>query len=112
MSGRGGNVCPGLLCPADILFDAFYSVLSRSVGWCSISPLRIGTNGDGRLCTVMDRISGKSRRMLDAAKQQWPIKNSEVAEGEGFEPPEGLRPQRFSRPPQSTALPPLRMLKT
>ena len=31
-----------------------------------------------------------------------------VAEGEGFEPPEGLHPQRFSRPPQSTALPPLR----
>ena len=31
-----------------------------------------------------------------------------MAEGEGFEPPEGLHPQRFSRPPQSTALPPLR----
>lgn len=31
----------------------------------------------------------------------------QVAEGEGFEPPEGVNPQRFSRPPQSTALPPL-----
>src|SRR5438876_785836 len=31
-----------------------------------------------------------------------------MAEGEGFEPPEDLHPQRFSRPPQSTALPPLR----
>ena len=28
-----------------------------------------------------------------------------VAEGEGFEPPVGLHPQRFSRPPHSTALP-------
>ena len=32
-----------------------------------------------------------------------------MAEGEGFEPPEGLTPQRFSRPPQSTALPPLQV---
>ena len=31
-----------------------------------------------------------------------------MAEGEGFEPPEALPPQRFSRPPQSTALPSLR----
>jgi hypothetical protein len=31
-----------------------------------------------------------------------------MAEGEGFEPPESLHPQRFSRPPQSTTLPPLR----
>ena len=30
-----------------------------------------------------------------------------LAEGEGFEPPEALPPQRFSRPPQSTALPSL-----
>jgi hypothetical protein len=37
------------------------------------------------------------------------IKNNRMAEGEGFEPPEGLRPQRFSRPPQSTTLPPLRI---
>src|SRR3954452_21120634 len=28
-------------------------------------------------------------------------------EGEGFEPPVGSRPQRLSRPPHSTALPPL-----
>jgi hypothetical protein len=32
----------------------------------------------------------------------------QVAEGEGFEPPLGLHPKRFSRPPHSTALPPLR----
>ncbi len=31
-----------------------------------------------------------------------------LADGEGFEPPEDLRPQRFSRPPHSTALPPIR----
>jgi hypothetical protein len=30
------------------------------------------------------------------------------AEEEGFEPPEALTPQRFSRPPQSTTLPFLR----
>ena len=28
-----------------------------------------------------------------------------MADGEGFEPPVGLPPQRFSRPPHSTALP-------
>ncbi len=33
-----------------------------------------------------------------------------VAEGEGFEPPETLRPQRFSRPPQSSTLPSLRVI--
>lgn len=38
--------------------------------------------------------------------------NSRLAEGEGFEPPEGVNLQRFSRPPQSTALPPLRAEQT
>ena len=32
-----------------------------------------------------------------------------MAEGEGFEPPGRLRDQRFSRPPHSTTLPPLRV---
>ncbi len=32
-----------------------------------------------------------------------------VAEEEGFEPPEGVNPQRFSRPPHSTTLPLLRL---
>ena len=31
-----------------------------------------------------------------------------VAESEGFEPPDGLTRQRFSRPPHSTTLPTLR----
>ena len=31
-----------------------------------------------------------------------------MADGEGFEPPVELPPQRFSRPSQSTALPPIR----
>ena len=31
-----------------------------------------------------------------------------LADGEGFEPPVELPPQRFSRPPHSTALPPIR----
>ena len=34
------------------------------------------------------------------------------AEKEGFEPPEALTPQRFSRPPQSTTLPFLRCKST
>ena len=33
-----------------------------------------------------------------------------MAEGEGFEPPEPLLVQRFSRPPHSTTLPPFRMM--
>ena len=37
--------------------------------------------------------------------------DSIVAEGEGFEPPEGSHLQRFSRPPRSTALPPLRRVR-
>jgi hypothetical protein len=32
----------------------------------------------------------------------------EMAEKQGFEPWEGINPQRFSRPPLSTAQPPLR----
>ena len=32
-----------------------------------------------------------------------------MADGEGFEPPEPLPAQRFSRPPQSTTLPPIRV---
>jgi hypothetical protein len=35
-------------------------------------------------------------------------RENETAEGVGFEPTESLHPQRFSRPPHSTALPPLR----
>lgn len=35
-----------------------------------------------------------------------------MAEGEGFEPPEGSHLQRFSRPPRSTALPPLHRVGT
>ena len=31
-----------------------------------------------------------------------------LADGEGFEPPDGLPHQRFSRPPHSTALPTIR----
>ena len=34
-------------------------------------------------------------------------RSAAVAESEGFEPPEDLHPQRFSRPPQSTTLPTL-----
>ena len=50
------------------------------------------------------------------AAELWEIKASRpfqrliriVAEREGFEPSEPLRAQRFSRPPHSTTLPPLR----
>ncbi len=37
---------------------------------------------------------------------------STLAEREGFEPPLPLRVKRFSRPPHSTALPPLQVLRT
>ena len=33
-----------------------------------------------------------------------------VAEGEGFEPPVGIHPQRFSRPPRSTTPPTLQQV--
>ena len=38
--------------------------------------------------------------------------STNVAEGEGFEPPETLQPQWFSRPPQSTTLPSLHLGST
>src|SRR6266852_6553127 len=37
-----------------------------------------------------------------------PEMSGDSAEGVGFEPTESLHPQRFSRPPHSTALPPHR----
>ena len=37
-------------------------------------------------------------------------RSAAVAESEGFEPPEDLHPQRFSRPPQSTTLPTLHIV--
>ncbi len=47
--------------------------------------------------------SGRSPRDCDPAANP-----NDSAEGVGFEPTESLHPQRFSRPPHSTALPPLR----
>ena len=54
-------------------------------------------------CTVAVRdLTHLRERPRNARKCQ------QNAEGVGFEPTEGLHPQRFSRPPHSTALPPLR----
>jgi hypothetical protein len=39
------------------------------------------------------------------------LHKGQVAEGEGFEPPESFHSQRFSRPSQSTTLPPLRRVR-
>ena len=39
----------------------------------------------------------------------YPLSYRRLAEREGFEPPEGINPQRFSRPPHSTTLPPLQV---
>ena len=53
--------------------------------------------------------SSKQKRNFGTDEALSGVRNMNMAEGEGFEPPEGLTPQRFSRPPQSTALPPLQV---
>ena len=64
-------------------------------------------------CKVLQRecagraIQNKKPRVI----KPWASIYSSVAEGEGFEPPEGSHLQRFSRPPRSTALPPLRRVR-
>jgi hypothetical protein len=56
----------------------------------------------------------RNRRFCGEKHHFWPspvqrmILDDCVAEGEGFEPPGPFRAQRFSRPPVSTAHPPLR----
>ena len=45
---------------------------------------------------------------VEATKQRQGSEGSELAEREGFEPPVPFQVQRFSRPPLSTAQPPLR----
>ena len=55
------------------------------------------------------RILGENERTLAAMNRDQGSNVLFLAEGEGFEPPgPGLPAQRFSRPPHSTALPPLR----
>ena len=61
-----------------------------------------GLNLKNRKSPLSSRLCGLLRTLV----------NSSLAEGEGFEPPEGVNLQRFSRPPQSTALPPLRAEQT
>jgi hypothetical protein len=41
------------------------------------------------------------------ALEKQALKKINIAEREGFEPPDSLHRQRFSRPPHSTTLPPL-----
>ena len=49
----------------------------------------------------------KSRNFVGCGLR-WKLKKGIVAERQGFEPWEGLHPQRFSRPPRSTTPAPLR----
>ena len=55
-------------------------------------------------------IVGKNRRKAEQKRTSRGVATGCIiflADGEGFEPPVELPPQRFSRPSQSTALPPI-----
>ena len=72
-----------------------------------------GSQAKAKRCTRIVNASGsKPARPLSATAWNALRRGSQVcnemAEGEGFEPPGPFRAQRFSRPPVSTAHPPLR----
>ena len=69
------------------------------------APFACGSNPT-RLC----RLDGGGQIRPAQLKNKMPKKGHLifVADGEGFEPPVELPPQRFSRPPHSTALPTIR----
>lgn len=60
---------------------------------------------ESRMATL-NPFETKRKKALSGASSR--VCDMQVAEGEGFEPPEDSRLQRFSRPPQSTTLPSLR----
>src|SRR5438093_13393808 len=64
--------------------------------------------GADRLRLVVQRQVEQGRAWLPCVELPEPARRAKSAEGVGFEPTEALRLQRFSRPPHSTALPPLR----
>ncbi len=61
----------------------------------------------GRL-TMTGAGMAQSGQVLELTAPEKARKPQQNAEGVGFEPTVSLRPQRFSRPPHSTTLPPLR----
>lgn len=77
---------------------------------------RDGRRGVHSSCTYLaGRVRGAMADALAAQKGQAPngtCPDLQMAEGEGFEPSYPRRGKRFSRPPHSTALPPLRGVKS
>lgn len=77
---------------------------------------RDGRRGVHSSCTYLaGRVRGAMADALAAQKGQAPNgtrPDLQMAEGEGFEPSYPRRGKRFSRPPHSTALPPLRGVKS
>src|SRR4030042_6418440 len=57
---------------------------------------------------ILNGISAKKIRSSTISSHDFKNVIEKMAEGEGFEPPVELPPQRFSRPPHSTTLAPLR----
>jgi hypothetical protein len=84
---------------------AFVSLESTSAGCWGAGPNEPpGRRAPGRrIARWATPERGHSRRRI---RPEWPER--QLAERLGFEPREGLHPLRFSRPPHSTALPPLR----
>lgn len=66
----------------------------------------------GRFCRVEQPPVGARTTKKKPGRMRAGASCNSMAEGEGFEPPEGSHLQRFSRPPRSTALPPLRRVGT
>src|SRR3990167_9470654 len=65
---------------------------------------KLGSSSSSSACNEVQTYTIKSIR---SERYRW-CWLGKLAEEEGFEPPEPLRAQRFSRPPHSTALPLLR----
>lgn len=86
------------------------------------SPRGAGAEGKRKAASPMEAARSVTRHALgirSEGRASWPAAPGEpasfavsmkqhMAEGEGFEPPEGVTLQRFSRSPQSAALPSLR----
>jgi hypothetical protein len=83
--------------------------------WDTLDVLTEGLPEPFRVMVLLNRIKTfpmKDRQRLVGQFRSNPglahiADRAGLAEGEGFEPSEALRPQRFSRPPHSTTLPPL-----
>ena len=89
---------------ANLLLD--YFKLSRRADTASSYDLQYSNGSTSRYATSLS-FPGSGR---DMAAQRSPF-CSELAERVGFEPTVRLHAQRFSRPPRSTALAPLRAVQ-